>query len=173
MDWIEEVRIRLNKNNRILFTKKSAYLQDLVRLFQEQNHRIMALWAFDFAEETVARLEEKYPEELRPREALEAVRDWAAGKLKMRAAQQKILACHAFAKEIESKEDISLCHAVGQACAVVHTAGHAVGGFCRHFGLRVQRKECMEDGAGRQSQQFVKKSFFIVVQGGTDSFRKR
>lgn len=127
MDWIEEVRIRLNKNNRILFTKKSAYLQDLVRLFQEQNHRIMALWAFDFAEETVARLEEKYPEELRPREALEAVRDWAAGKLKMRAAQQKILACHAFAKEIESKEDISLCHAVGQACAVVHTAGHAVG----------------------------------------------
>ena len=70
MDWIEEVRIRLNKNNRILFTKKSAYLQDLVRLFQEQNHRIMALWAFDFAEETVARLEEKYPEELRPREAL-------------------------------------------------------------------------------------------------------
>lgn len=127
MDWIEEVRIRWKRNNSVLFSKNSEYLQDLIRLFQAQNHRIMALWAFDFAEETVARLEEKYPEETRPRKALEAARDWSAGKLKMRAAQQKILACHAFAKEIENKEDISLCHAVGQACAVVHTAGHAVG----------------------------------------------
>ena len=25
------------------------------------------------------------------------------------------------------KEDIAMCHAVGQACAVVHTAGHAMG----------------------------------------------
>ena len=35
--------------------------------------------------------------------------------------------CHAFAKEIDKKEDIAICHAIGQACAVVHTAGHAIG----------------------------------------------
>ena len=52
---------------------------------------------------------------------------WAAGKVKMRQAQRKILDCHAFAKEISSKEDIAMCHAVGQACATVHTAGHAIG----------------------------------------------
>ena len=45
----------------------------------------------------------------------------------MRFAQKKILSCHAFAKEINCKEDIAMCHAVGQACAVVHTAGHAIG----------------------------------------------
>lgn len=47
--------------------------------------------------------------------------------MKMPYAQRKILDCHALAKEITSKEDIALCHAVGQACAVVHTAGHAMG----------------------------------------------
>ena len=70
--------------------------------------------AFEFAAETVANLEEKYPDERRPREALEAVQAWAAGKIKMRPAQQKILSCHTFAKEIACKEDIAMCHAVGQ-----------------------------------------------------------
>ena len=37
------------------------------------------------------------------------------------------LNCHAFAKEMTLKEDISLCHVVGQACGVVHTVGHAIG----------------------------------------------
>ena len=87
----------------------------------------MALWAFDFAAETIEKLEKKYPEEIRPREALEAAQAWAAGNIKMRPAQRKILDCHAFAKEIHCKEDIAMCHAVGQACAVVHTAGHAIG----------------------------------------------
>ena len=77
----------------------------------------MILWAFDLAAESVAELERKYPDERRPREALEAARDWAAGNIKMRLAQRKILDCHAFAKGIDCKEDIAICHAVGQACA--------------------------------------------------------
>ena len=96
-------------------------------LFQNQSHRTMVLWAFDFAAESVAKLEEKYPNEKRPREALEAAQDWAAGKNKMRLAQRKILDCHAFAKEINCKEDIATCHAIGQACGVVHALGHAIG----------------------------------------------
>ena len=31
------------------------------------------------------------------------------------------------AKELTAPADISRCHAVGQACSVVHTAGHALG----------------------------------------------
>ncbi len=127
MNWIEEVSIKLKKKNQILFTRDSEYLQDLIFLFQNQDHRVMALWAFDLAAGSIARLEEKYPEEKRPKEALNAAGDWAAGKIKMRLAQRKILDCHAFAKEIDCKEDIAICHAIGQACAVVHTAGHAIG----------------------------------------------
>lgn len=127
MNWIDEVSVKLKKKNQILFSKNSVYVQDLMMLFDTQSHRVMALWAFDFASESIAKLEEKYPEEKRPREALEAVKDWASGKSNMRSAQGKILACHAFAKEIENKEDIATCHAIGQACAVVHTAKHAIG----------------------------------------------
>ncbi len=127
MDWLDEVRIRLKKGNQVLFAKDTELLQDLATLFREQCHRIMVLWALDVASGSVAKLEEKYPDEPRPREALEAARAWAEGKIRMRLAQRKILDCHAFAKEIDSKEDIALCHAIGQACAVVHTTGHAIG----------------------------------------------
>lgn len=127
MDWLDEARIKLKKRNQVLFAKDSEYLQDLIMLFQNQTHRTMALWAFDFAAESIINLEEKYPDEKRPKEALEAAWDWAAGKIKMRLAQRKILDCHAFAKEIDSKEDIAICHSIGQACAVVHTARHAIG----------------------------------------------
>ena len=30
-------------------------------------------------------------------------------------------------KKISCQEDIALCHAIGQACSVVHTVGHAMG----------------------------------------------
>jgi len=127
MNWLEEANLKLRRRNQVLFAKDSEYLQDLISLIRNRNHRVMALWAFDLAEGSVQGLKEKYPDELRPREALEAAQDWAAGKIKMRLAQRKILDCHAFAKEISNKEDIAACHAVGQACAVVHTAEHAIG----------------------------------------------
>ena len=106
MNWIDEVQTKIKKKNQVLFAKDSPYLQDLIDLFQNQKHRVMALWAFDFAAESINRLREKYPNENRPQEALDAVQDWAAGKIKMRLAQKKILSCHAFAKEIDSRNSI-------------------------------------------------------------------
>ena len=87
MNWTDEVNIRLKRKNQVLFAKDSEYLQGLALLFQRQDHKTLALWAFDFAAESVAALEEKYPWEKRPREALEAARGWAAGNIRMRAAQ--------------------------------------------------------------------------------------
>ena len=87
----------------------------------------MVLWALNLAEESVCVLEEKYPNEHRPRTALELTRFWAAGEIKMTQAKRAILDCHAMAKEITIPEDIALCHAIGQACGVVHTVGHALG----------------------------------------------
>ena len=162
MDWLDEVRIRLKKRNQVLFAKDTEYLQDLAMLFRGQNHKTMVLWALDLAAESVARLEEKYPDETRPREALEAARAWAAGKIKMRLAQRKILDCHAFAKEIDSKEDIALCHAVGQACAVVHTAGHAMGYPMYELSAIVYRlgiEDCAE-AVEQRRQEYINKLFY-------------
>lgn len=127
MEVPEELQKNLARRRKVLFDKNSPFLQDLAALLRETSHRAAVLWALELAEETVCLLEEKYPDEPRPREALLAARAWTAGKVKMRFAQQKILACHALAKELASAEDVALCHAVGQACAVVHTAGHALG----------------------------------------------
>ena len=162
MDWLDEVRIRLKKRNQILFAKDTEYLQDLTMLFRDQNHRIMVLWALDLAAESVAELEEKYPDEIRLREALEAARAWAAGKIKMRLAQRKILDCHAFAKEIDSKEDIALCHAIGQACAVVHTAGHAMGYPMYELSAIVYRLgiESCAEAVEQRKQEYINKLFY-------------
>ena len=145
-----------------MFTKDTEFLQDLTMLFREQHHRTMVLWVLDLAAESVAKLEEKYPDENRPREALEAARAWAAGKIKMRLAQRKILDCHAFAKEIGSREDIALCHAIGQACAVVHTAGHAIGYPMYDLSAIVYRfgiENCAETVEQRR-REYINKLFY-------------
>lgn len=127
MDWFDEVRAKLHRKRQVLFSKDSIFLQDLELLLRSQSHRAVVLWAFDRAEETVKKLEAKYPAENRPRAALEAARLWAAGGIKMPIAKKEILNCHKLAKELQSLEDTALCHAIGQACGTVHTSGHAIG----------------------------------------------
>ena len=127
MDWLDEVHGHLRRKNELLFSRDSSFLQPLRELLARQNHRAVTLWAFALAEEAVARLTEKYPEEQRPTQALQDARDWAAGEIKMLRARRAILACHDAARDMPCPEDAALCHAVGQACAVVHTAGHALG----------------------------------------------
>ena len=162
MDWLDEVSAKLKRRNQILFSKDSEFLQDLATLFEEQKHQVMVLWALDLAEESVVRLEEKYPGEVRPREALQAARDWAAGKIKMRLAQRKILDCHGFAKELESKEDSALCHAVGQACSVVHTAGHAMGYPLYELSAIVYRHgvEDCRDAVEQRYQEYIERLLY-------------
>lgn len=162
MNWIDEVNIKSKKKNQILFGKDSEFLQDLILLFQGQDHKVMTLWAFDFADDSIARLEKKYPEEHRPREALDTAKAWVAGKVKMPFAQRKILDCHAFAKELESKEDIAVCHAIGQACGVVHTVGHAIGypiydltSIIYRYGI----EQCLEF-VERRKREYIDKLFF-------------
>ena len=125
--WLAEVKAKAKRHNQILFSKESALLDDLRPLIGQANRRAMVLWALELAEETAQKLEEKYPEAHRPREAVGASRAWAAGEIKMPIAKQAILDCHAMAKELTNPADIARCHAVGQACSVVHTAGHALG----------------------------------------------
>lgn len=91
MDWMDEVRVKTNKGNQILFSPKDAFLQDLATLIGEQNHQTMVLWAFDFAEKAVQKLEERYPEDSSARKALATSKLWASGKVKMPVAKREIL----------------------------------------------------------------------------------
>ena len=125
--WLADVKTNARQKNHILFSKDSLLLNDLRQLITQANRRALILWALELAEETAWVLAEKYPENHRPREAIAASRAWAAGEIKMPIAKQAILNCHAMAKELADPAAIARCHAVGQACSVVHTAGHALG----------------------------------------------
>lgn len=127
MEWMDEVRAKAARKNQVLFSHNNPLIQQVQRLADQQNHRTLILWAFELADETVETLRTRYPGEARPQNTVALCRAWAAGEIKMPVAKRAILDTHAFAKEITSPEDIALCHAVGQACSVVHTVGHAVG----------------------------------------------
>ena len=125
--WLAEVKAKAKRKNQILFSKDCLLLDELCRLIEHANRRVLVLWALELAEENARELAEKYPEDFRSKEAVEAAASWAKGQIKMPIAKQAILNCHAMAKELENPADIARCHAVGQACSVVHTAGHALG----------------------------------------------
>ena len=125
--WLAEVSAKAKRHNQILFSKESFLLDSLRHLIDQANRCVLILWALELAEETVLLLTERYPEDLRPGEAIAASRAWAAGEIKIPIAKRAILNCHAIAKELTDLADIARCHAVGQACSVVHTAGHALG----------------------------------------------
>ena len=125
--WLADVKAKAKRKNQILFSKDSLLLTDLCQLIAQANRRALILWALELAEETARELAGKYPEDPRPLDAIAASRAWASGEIKMPIAKQAILNCHAMAKELADPADIARCHAVGQACSVVHTSGHALG----------------------------------------------
>lgn len=122
-----DVRRRYAKKNLLLFSHNSACLQELQDDMRRQNHRTLVLWAFDCAQDALNQLEARYPDDHRPREAVTLCRQWAQGAVKMPQARRAILALHAMAKEMDNAIDASLCHALGHACATVHTGRHAIG----------------------------------------------
>jgi hypothetical protein len=122
-----DVEIKLKKRNKILFSRDSQCLQELIKLIQLQSHRTLVMWALDCAKLPLEQFETKYLDERRPRTCLELCEAWARGKIKMPMAKQAILDSHAVAKEIDDSEYGALCHAVGHAGATVHVETHALG----------------------------------------------
>ncbi len=114
---------------KLLFNRESDCLQPLLSLIEKQNHRTLVLWAFEYAEGLADKFEMKYPDELRPRQAIDTCKAWARGEVKMPIAKKAILAAHSAATEIA--DDIvycSLARAIGHSVATVHVETHAIGG---------------------------------------------
>lgn len=123
----DDVELKLKKKNQILFNRQSECLQVLKTLIEQQKHRTIVLWALDCAKIPLARIEEKYPNEPRPRVTLEVSEAWSSGRIKMPIAKRAILDAHAVAKEIDDAECGALCHAIGHACGTIHAETHALG----------------------------------------------
>lgn len=101
-----------------------------MKKYDKQDQRLMATWAADCAERVLPFFEQAYPQDDRPRKAIEACRSWVnTGVFKMADIRGASLAAHAAARE--AKENNAACfaaRAAGQAVATAHVPQHAYGG---------------------------------------------
>ena len=144
MEWLEAVKAREKRKNKLLFMPGDSLFDALAPLTGQASRRALVLWALSLADEAVSRLQALLPDEVRPAEAVRLARHWARGEVKMPIAKAAILACHAVAKEGVPPEAAALCHAVGQACAVIHARGHAMG-FAFYELTAIARREGVEN----------------------------
>lgn len=100
-----------------------------VELINGKDHNVLALWAIDCAERVLPFFEKKYPQDNRPRTAIETLQNWITiGEFKMSVIRKASLDSHAAAKEIGNDSPAaSAAHAAGQAVATAHVPLHALG----------------------------------------------
>ena len=95
----------------------------------KSDQKKLALWAADCAEHVLPFFEEKFPDDDRPRKAIEACRSWAVtGVFNMAVIRKASLDSHAAAREAE--KDSAACYAAraaGQAVATAHVPTHCMG----------------------------------------------
>ncbi len=98
-------------------------------LVKGTDKKILAIWATDCAERVLPYFEEKYPEDPRPRDALEALQVWIrTGEFHMTVIRTASLAAHAAARDVgEDTPARSAARAAGQAVATAHVATHSLG----------------------------------------------
>lgn len=105
---------------------KDEAMEELVK---ETDKKILAVWAIDSAERVLPYFEEKYPEDTRPRNALDTLQAWIAnGKFSMPVIRGASLASHAAARDVgEDNPARSAARAAGQAVATAHVPTHSRG----------------------------------------------
>jgi hypothetical protein len=110
--------------------------ESTLKLVRKTDHKTLALWAVDCVERVMPYFEEKYPEDHRPRKAIEALRKWIrTGTFKMADIRKAALDAHAAAREVgEDHTARSAAHAAGQAVATAHVPTHSVG--AAHYALQ-------------------------------------
>ncbi|MGA8371489.1 MAG: putative immunity protein [Acidimicrobiales bacterium] len=90
------------------------------------DHRLLAVWAAACAEHVLHLFESVQPSDLRPRGAIERVRAWACGEIRM--SQSRAAGGHAMAAARElSGAARYAAYAAGQAAVVAHVAAHELG----------------------------------------------
>src|SRR5512136_2817718 len=100
----------------------------IAELVKKTDHTTLALWAADCADRVLHYFEEKYPEDTRPRTAIEACREWArTGVFRIADVRRTSLAAHAAARDVpEGDPARSAARAAGQAMATAHVPAHAI-----------------------------------------------
>ena len=105
--------------------RQDKALETLVR---DADKQTLAGWAFACAERVLPYFDGLYPDDKRPREALETLQEWInTGHFSMKVIRGAALASHAAAREVgEDNAARSAARAAGQAVSTAHVKEHAL-----------------------------------------------
>jgi hypothetical protein len=103
--------------------------EEMLELVSKTDHNTLAIWAIDCAERVMPYFEEQYPQDHRPRHALETLKSWIeTGVFQMTVIRKASLDAHSAAREVgEESPARSAARAAGQAVATAHVPRHAYG----------------------------------------------
>ena len=93
----------------------------------EDDRRVVAVWAADCAERTLALFEDVAAGDTRPRDAVAGARAFARGELRVGPARTLAAQAHAAARGVSLPAATAAARATGHAVAVAHMASHALG----------------------------------------------
>jgi hypothetical protein len=107
---------------------KSALDQQIADLVATTDTNILVIWACDCAERVLPYFEKKYPDDKRPRRAIDTARTWVRdGVFKMAVIRGASLAAHAAARDVADDDAArSAARAAGQAVATTHVATNSI-----------------------------------------------
>ena len=88
-------------------------------------HRLLANWAADCAEHVLPLFGARYPQDDRPRRAIEMARAWARGEVGVGEARAAALEAHAAARDASDEAARAAARAAGHSVATAHMADHA------------------------------------------------
>jgi thymidine phosphorylase len=121
---------------------------------QDDDHRLLAMWAADCAEHVVHHFEQARPGDDRPRRAIDLGRAWARGEITWRVARTAAGHANAAARDLRGAARHA-AYAAGQAGAVAHVAAHELGAAAYAIkAARAAAPEGQSEAAGRLECQW-------------------
>jgi hypothetical protein len=131
-----------NRDSRFITIRRGGTLTD-------PDHRLLALWAAACAEHVLHLFESEQSLDPRPRQAIEQVRAWAHGEIRM--SQSRAAGGHAMAAARKlSGAARHAAYAAGQAAVVAHVAAHELGAAAYAIkAARAAASRCEGESAGR------------------------
>ncbi len=101
----------------------------LVEIIKTTDQKILAIWAIDCVEKYMPLLEDKYSNEVRPRTAINMLKKWINGEMKMWDARKFTYPALAAARELEpiDKAACQICRACSHALVTCHVPTHSEG----------------------------------------------
>lgn len=117
------------KLRKMLTDVDAPYIRSLMRLVETQSTATIAAWCTDYSEAHLLPLwRQAFPDDARPKAALNAAREFLAGSLKLPDAKKQIMECRAAARAAEGAPVAQgAARAIDASASSIHNPAGALG----------------------------------------------